>query len=216
MQLTTGIDLAVIFRPALLSHPSHELSPKEHQLSQDVLEFLIHHQDWFMLDIPPAPSLGHGGPAGAPLSSSMSEAVDIMPSSDEDSPGGWRLVDKDTLGTRRISRRRTTTERSGGEFHFFRCHTSVSSDPETNDCPLFPSIDSGNKAKGDNVELSPVLEAPPSRSSSMRTATTISRSRTLPPSRNRLEGSEDERSSKLIKKHKRASMQQRMAVSPAG
>ncbi|KAK7690455.1 hypothetical protein QCA50_005553 [Cerrena zonata] len=182
-------NLAVIFRPALLSHPSHELSPKEHQLSQDVLEFLIHHQDWFMLDIPPAPSLGHGGPAGAPLSSSMSEAVDIMPSSDEDSPGGWRLVDKDTLGTRRISRRRTTTERSG---------------------------DSGNKAKGDNVELSPVLEAPPSRSSSMRTATTISRSRTLPPSRNRLEGSEDERSSKLIKKHKRASMQQRMAVSPAG
>lgn len=115
----TELDLAVIFRPALLSHPSHELSPKEHQLSQDVLEFLIHHQDWFMLDIPPAPSPVHGGAAGAPLSSSMSEAVDIMPSSDEDSPGGWRLVDKDTITSKRISRRRTTTERSGGGFHCF-------------------------------------------------------------------------------------------------
>lgn len=82
-----------------------------------------------MLDIPPAPSPGHGSPAGTPLSSSMSEAVDIMPSSDEDSPGGWRLVDKDTLGTRRISRRRTTTERSGGGFHFFYCRRLESSDP---------------------------------------------------------------------------------------
>ncbi|THH32250.1 hypothetical protein EUX98_g1957 [Antrodiella citrinella] len=54
--LMTAKNLAVIFRPALLSHPTHELSPQEHQLSQDVLEFLIAHQDWFMLDIPPAPT----------------------------------------------------------------------------------------------------------------------------------------------------------------
>ena len=31
------------------------MSPKEHQLSQEVLEFLIEHQDWFMLDVPPPP-----------------------------------------------------------------------------------------------------------------------------------------------------------------
>ncbi|EIN10060.1 Rho GTPase activation protein [Punctularia strigosozonata HHB-11173 SS5] len=42
-------NLAVIFRPGILSHPDHELSPHEHQLSQRVLEFLIEHQDWFMV-----------------------------------------------------------------------------------------------------------------------------------------------------------------------
>ena len=48
-------DLAVIFRPGLISHPQHEMSPQEHALSQSVLEFLIAQQDWFMLDIAPPP-----------------------------------------------------------------------------------------------------------------------------------------------------------------
>ena len=54
--LTRPVDLAVIFCPGLMSHPDHELAPTEHQLSQDVLEFLIAHQDWFMLDTPPPPA----------------------------------------------------------------------------------------------------------------------------------------------------------------
>jgi hypothetical protein len=44
-------NLAVIFRPGILSHPDHELNPTEHRLSQRVLEFLIAHQDWFMTDV---------------------------------------------------------------------------------------------------------------------------------------------------------------------
>lgn len=44
-----------------MSHPEHELTPKEHQLSQEVVEFLIAHQDWFMLDIPPPPAAGEHG-----------------------------------------------------------------------------------------------------------------------------------------------------------
>lgn len=48
-------NLAVIFRPAVLNHPAHEMSHEHHKLSQEVLEFLIKHQDWFMLDIPPPP-----------------------------------------------------------------------------------------------------------------------------------------------------------------
>lgn len=31
------------------------MSPEHHKLSQEVVEFLIEHQDWFMLDIPPPP-----------------------------------------------------------------------------------------------------------------------------------------------------------------
>ncbi|TFK27780.1 Rho GTPase activation protein, partial [Coprinopsis marcescibilis] len=52
INLMTATNLAVIFRPGLISHPNHEMSPPEHALSQKVLEFLIAHQDWFMLDIP--------------------------------------------------------------------------------------------------------------------------------------------------------------------
>ncbi|KAL1737619.1 Rho GTPase activation protein, partial [Schizophyllum fasciatum] len=50
--LMTAENLAVIFRPGIISHPSHELSPNEHRLSQKVLEFLIAHQELFIFDIP--------------------------------------------------------------------------------------------------------------------------------------------------------------------
>ena len=62
------IDLAVIFRPGLINHPTHELNPKEHSLSQQVLEFLIEHQDWFMLDVVPPPPT-----ASSPTSPGRSE-----------------------------------------------------------------------------------------------------------------------------------------------
>lgn len=62
--LMTATNLAVIFRPGLISHPNHEMEPQEHQLSQKVLEFLIAQQDWFMLDIPPPPG-GVSSDAGA-------------------------------------------------------------------------------------------------------------------------------------------------------
>ena len=70
------------------------MSPPEHQLSQDVLEFLIEHQDWFMLDISPG-----GANSGLP----PVEPVDMMIRTDDDWEG------------RRVTRRRTTSERPGGE-----------------------------------------------------------------------------------------------------
>ncbi|KAG8833207.1 hypothetical protein FRC18_004007 [Serendipita sp. 400] len=70
----TSTNLAVIFRPAVLNHPAHEMSPEHHKLSQEVLEFMIEHQDWFMLDIPPPPRKdsimatrkGRGAPTSVP------------------------------------------------------------------------------------------------------------------------------------------------------
>ena len=93
-----------------MSHPTHELAPAEHQLSQDVLEFLIKHQDWFMLDIPPPPTTR---PSDSAVTVPMAEpAGDLLASSDEES-GGWKLISRDV--PKSIGRRRTTTERSGGE-----------------------------------------------------------------------------------------------------
>ncbi|KAI0696289.1 Rho GTPase activation protein [Cerioporus squamosus] len=105
--LMTAKNLAVIFRPALIAHPTHEMSPQEHQLSQDVLEFLIKHQDWFMLDIPPPPTTR---PSDSAVTVPMAEPVDLLSSSDEES-GGWKLISRDV--PKRLDRRRTTTERSG-------------------------------------------------------------------------------------------------------
>lgn len=100
----------MIFRPAVLSHPTHELSPQDQQLSQDVLEFLIEHQDWFMLDIAPASG---GGRSGAPPL--HVEPVDMMINTDGEMED-WALLDQDgRTGSRRIVRRRTTSERPGGE-----------------------------------------------------------------------------------------------------
>lgn len=42
-------DLSLIFQPGVLSHPQHAMRPREHVLSQQVLEFLIEHQDNFLI-----------------------------------------------------------------------------------------------------------------------------------------------------------------------
>ncbi|ESK94012.1 rho gtpase activator [Moniliophthora roreri MCA 2997] len=105
--LMTATNLAVIFRPGLISHPQHEMTPSEHALSQRVLEFLIAQQDWFMLDIPPPPANEPGAP---PSATPEPDDVTVFPSSDEEhSPGGgWKLVGKDK---RTVSRRKTTLDR---------------------------------------------------------------------------------------------------------
>lgn len=72
-----------------------------------MLEFMIAHQDWFMLDIPPPPSEGHH------VAIASGDGVDIAQSSDDELSSGWKLVDKET--SRKIARRRTTAERQGGE-----------------------------------------------------------------------------------------------------
>lgn len=82
------------------------MSPGEHALSQRVLEFLIAHQDWFILDIPPPPR-NHPG-LSAPGSVVGPDGV-----TDEEPShigGAWKLIEKDRP---MLPRRRTTMEHSG-------------------------------------------------------------------------------------------------------
>lgn len=44
-----AFNLAVIFQPGILSHPSHAQQPDELKQSQETLEFLIKHQDHFFI-----------------------------------------------------------------------------------------------------------------------------------------------------------------------
>lgn len=45
----TAQNLAAIFQPGIISHPSHDMAPNEYRLSQDVLIFLIENQDNFLI-----------------------------------------------------------------------------------------------------------------------------------------------------------------------
>lgn len=102
------------------------MSPGEHALSQRVLEFLIAQQDWFLLDIPPPPRSDPSSswkppprpPHHAYTQEPSEEDTDlvVVPSSDDEHnslSGGWRLVGRDN---KRIQRRRTTLEHTGGSF----------------------------------------------------------------------------------------------------
>lgn len=45
----TPQNLAAIFQPGMLSHPSHAMAPEEYRLNQDVIIFLIENQDHFLI-----------------------------------------------------------------------------------------------------------------------------------------------------------------------
>lgn len=42
-------NLSAIFQPGMLSHPDHDMVPKQYRLSQDVIMFLIENQDHFLV-----------------------------------------------------------------------------------------------------------------------------------------------------------------------
>jgi len=121
--LMTAQNLAVIFRPGIMSHPKHELEPTEHQLSQEVLEFLIAHQDWFMLDTPARPPGGEGA------------------SSDDDeirsSAGSWKIINTPAAASGSVSRSRSTMERDDRRVrsHAATVTEDPSLSPVTEDAP---------------------------------------------------------------------------------
>jgi hypothetical protein len=110
------------------------MSPDHHRLSQEVVEFLIEHQDWFMLDIPPPPrqdeilaaaaadntnSNGKQHSASKHRSTPVNGKVELPDdaylgpmTSDDDKEGGagWRMVGS-LGGSGQVRRRRTFSER---------------------------------------------------------------------------------------------------------
>jgi hypothetical protein len=46
--LMPATNLAAIFQPGLLSHPDHDMNPQQYKVSQEVLIFLIQHQERFL------------------------------------------------------------------------------------------------------------------------------------------------------------------------
>ena len=191
------------------------MQPQEHRLSQEVLEFLIAHQDWFMLDIPPPPATSAG------LVGSDEEADVVLTSDEEANGGGWKLVG--SAQPSRIGRRRTTTEKNGSTSSYLS-HCKFSN-RITN--PFFNPVAHGTLTEGiPSDDLSPVAEVPGSPVQSV--GGSIRRSRTLPNRRGTLDSRsgegevrpatstasgqsgptpEEPHRARVLKKQKRSSMQ---------
>ncbi|KAF8340603.1 Rho GTPase activation protein [Cantharellus anzutake] len=107
--LMTAQNLAVIFRPGIISHPDQELSPEQHKLSQAVLEFLIEYQDHFILEIPPPPRNDSVLVTPPPP---VNPDLCVIPSESEDetTTNRWKLVERTRQG--RVGIRSNSTRMS--------------------------------------------------------------------------------------------------------
>ncbi|KAF9451895.1 Rho GTPase activation protein [Macrolepiota fuliginosa MF-IS2] len=229
--LMTAQNLAVIFRPGILSHPSHEMLPHEHALSQRVLEFLIAHQDWFMLDTPaPNPSQvspplpSNAGPASSDHARYPTHrTAPRLPDGEVGLGLGFRRQGVDSEDERErawrsagIPMTREEIEREQERIKMMRRRTTL----ERGEATMYGTLEEGDMGGGDSPTIaSPIF--------SLGGAVGVTRSRTLPSSRRRpgvdpgASGSnpnvnvsagvtvpEKEKSerSRLTKKQKRASM----------
>ncbi|TIA73209.1 hypothetical protein E3P81_00237 [Wallemia ichthyophaga] len=98
-----AFNLAVIFQPGILSHPSHAQQPDELKQSQETLEFLIKHQDHFLFALTSKKSEGKEGETstaaqeqptkvlGSPISQKGEIMITPTDSDEEDRNGGWEL-----------------------------------------------------------------------------------------------------------------------------
>lgn len=91
VNLMTASNLAMIFQPGIIAHPSHAMAPQEHARSRQVLEFLIANQDHFTVGSElqaPAPTPSPRPPSPPPL-----PHADVVPSdSDDEAPAGGYVV----------------------------------------------------------------------------------------------------------------------------
>ncbi|KIO26777.1 hypothetical protein M407DRAFT_23972 [Tulasnella calospora MUT 4182] len=183
--LMTAQNLATIFRPGIINHPTQELAPAEHKLSQEVLEFLIAHQDWFMMDVtPPTRRDSILGPA----LQSTSQDVLIVPADKNTDPaeGNWNFVEtRKPLGDLQnsIDRRRTTYEKGSNR----RGSVRSNAEGDGSQPPRRGSVDAVGRSEDDpivagaaSVKRSTTV---PSRRSSMKAAPAepLSASTSSPP-----------------------------------
>ncbi|WVR00063.1 hypothetical protein IAU59_007205 [Kwoniella sp. CBS 9459] len=97
--LMTAPNLALIFQPGIISHPLHAMRPKEHVLSQQVLEYLIQHQDHFLLGMELKPKTkkrrekAPTKPKPPPLVKADSDMMVPSESDDEVPEGGYYVFE---------------------------------------------------------------------------------------------------------------------------
>ncbi|RXK41103.1 hypothetical protein M231_01506 [Tremella mesenterica] len=99
--LMTAANLALIFQPGIISHPAHQMYPSEHVLSQQVVEFLIDHQDNFLIGMQLKPRKkkkrvnGNSRSSNKPQPVKADEDLMLPSDSDDEAPeGGYYVIEK--------------------------------------------------------------------------------------------------------------------------
>lgn len=174
--LMPSSNLAVIFQPGMFSHPSHELSPNEHKLAVQVLEFLIDHQDHFVLGMSPQPA-SQLAPGELTAVSKPVTNEDVLVPSDSDEDQGELQVHE---GGGALLMRSKTTKPKGKRFGL-GFHRSNDED-NVSDLDAIPAHASGASGKSPGSE-----DATAESSSVGHPKTGLRRSRTT-PSRKPVEG----------------------------
>lgn len=177
--LMPSSNLAVIFQPGMFSHPSHELSPGEHKLAVQVLEFLIDHQDHFVLGMQPQPASQL--PAGelTAVSKPVTDTDVLVPSDSDEEQGELHVHEG---GGARLMRSKTTKPKSKRYGLGFSRRTHAND--VTSDGEELPPQDSGASGKSPNNEDPTSLA---NLAAPAKPATGLRRSRTA-PSRKPAEG----------------------------
>lgn len=127
-------DLAVIFQPGIFSHPSHLQDANEHKLAVEVLEFLIEHQDHFLIGLS-APSPSNVDPSQLTSVSIVNQAQDVPDVAElSDSDEELGVLTMHEGGGAKLGRRSTTAgaggPRKGGRL--FKSRKSGGSTPAAN------------------------------------------------------------------------------------
>lgn len=134
--LMPASNLATIFQPGLLRHPSTtqsaapppaensssssppdadavraviEADASEHKRSQEVLVFLIEHQDAFELELPKKHKKSTSATTGSPKASTSKAG--------EETEEGWSMLPKPTVGATGVTRRQSATKRLRRKSH---------------------------------------------------------------------------------------------------
>lgn len=164
--LMPSSNLAVIFQPGMFSHPSHQLSPSEHKLAVQVLEFLIDHQDHFVLGMSPQPA-SQLPPNELTAVSKPIKDEDVLVPSDSDEEQGEVQVHEG--GGARLMRSKTTKPKT--KKYSLGFSRRANDDDNVSDVDELSPQASGASGK------SPVNEQP---STDVKPATGLRRSRTAP------------------------------------
>ncbi|CAG8540041.1 4197_t:CDS:2 [Paraglomus occultum] len=73
-------NLASIFQPGILSHPDHDMAPEQYKLSQEVVEFLIDYQSYFLINVPYSNSNSNiSSPQAQPSTSAIASTSSEVP-----------------------------------------------------------------------------------------------------------------------------------------
>lgn len=177
--LMPSSNLAVIFQPGMFSHPSHELSPGEHKLAVQVLEFLIDHQDNFVLGMSPQPASQLSPEELTAVSKPVTDEDVLVPSDSDEDQGELQVHEG---GGARLMRSRTTKPKTKR----YALGRSRRTDDDDDDGNVSDVGDLSTHASGASGR-SPTNEAASAESGQQKPATGLRRSRTA-PSRKPVEG----------------------------